>query len=446
MKRSAGAIIIAVLALAIVAFTFVGCSAGPPSALPFGAGIHAEGHARRLSTVGGLPVNPLIQHVVIIVQENRTPDNLFNGFPGADTVRAGKIANGTSIALVPLNLAAGSPSHTHETFLKDYDGGKLDGFDIGIKTQNNNPYTYVPERYVQPYWTMAEQYTFADRMFQSNNGPSFPAHQYLIAGQSENVYDNPASPPWGCDSKPDIRVPQMGSNGQEIDTVFPCFSYETLADEMDRQLITWRYYAPQVNDPGGIWSAYDAIRQIRYGADWTRDVVSPQTQILTDIAAGNFAQVTWVIPDALSSDHAGATNGTGPDWVASVVNAIGTSPYWDTTAIFVTWDDWGGWYDHVSPPQLDAMGLGFRVPLIVISPYAKQAYVSHDQHEFGSILKFTEETFGLPSLGTADARADDLSDCFNFLQLPRAFSTIPTQAHAADFLARKPDGIPPDDY
>ncbi len=196
--------------------------------------------------------------------------------------------------------------------------------------------------------------------------------------------------------------------------------------------MTWRYY--QEHRGPGLWNALDAIKHIRYGSDY-KNVVWPPSEILSDVARGDLATVSWVTPTAAASDHAGHTNGSGPDWVASVVNAIGESKYWDSTAIIVTWDDWGGWYDHVKPPQYNAYELGFRVPLVVIGAYAKSGYVSHKQHEFGSILKFAEKSLGLGSLGTTDVRADDLSDCFSFNKKPRAFTPIQTQRSREYFLS-----------
>jgi phospholipase C len=164
------------------------------------------------------------------------------------------------------------------------------------------------------------------------------------------------------------------------------------------------------------------------------NVISPSSQVLTDIANGQLADVVWVTPAQAASDHPKVNNGSGPSWVASVVNAIGNSQYWNNTAIFITWDDWGGFYDHVTPTIYNSFELSFRVPLIVVSPYAKPGYVSHAQHEFGSILKFTEETFGLPSLNTTDARADDLSDCFSFTnQQRKRFTRIKTKYPASYF-------------
>jgi phospholipase C len=128
-----------------------------------------------------------------------------------------------------------------------------------------------------------------------------------------------------------------------------------------------------------------------------------------------------------------------------VVNSIGNSAYWANTAIFITWDDWGGWYDHVAPPIISTYEYGFRVPMIVVSPYAKAGFVSHQTHDFGSILKFTEEVFGLPTVGYADAVADDLSDCFNFQQTPLTFQPVAAKYDAAYFLTHKMPAEGPDD-
>lgn len=168
--------------------------------------------------------------------------------------------------------------------------------------------------------------------------------------------------------------------------------------------------------------------------------------MLTDIANGTMAQVTWIVPSEAMSDHAGAgLTGEGPDWVADIVNAIGASKFWDSTAIFISWDDWGGWYDHVVPPQVDAMGLGFRVPLIVVSPYAKHGYVSHQTHEFSGFLKYTEEVFGVGSLGQRDVAADDFADCFDYTQTPQPYVPIPVTFKPQYFASRPASGAPDDD-
>lgn len=405
-----------------------------------------------------------IKHVVFIIQENRSVDNLFNGFPGADTVHVGQTHNGP-VRLRPVDLDfPADVDHQHRAFVEEFDDGRMDGWDrveTGPRQGPDFPYAFVPEQDVQPYWDMARNYTFADRTFQSNTGPSFPAHLYLIAGQDAYVSSNPnhvetSSYSWGCDSPATTFVDILNPLGEEERGPFPCFDFDTLADDAELHGISWRYYAPAAGNLGYIWSAFDAIRHIRYTADWD-NVVSPETRILTDAHSGNLAAITWVVPSAQNSDHpfphhatsrdVGVLGQYGPDWVAAVVNALGEGPLWSSTAVFVVWDDWGGWYDHVVPPRIDRMGLGFRVPLIVISPFARRHYVSHVEHEFGSLLHFTEFSFGLPTLGKTDERADALRDCFDFEEPPARFHAIPALYQAAYFLPRnRYDGPPDDDF
>ena len=402
---------------------------------------------------------PLIKHVVIVIQENRSFDNLFNGFPGADTVQSGTMSNGQTVALQPVSFTAVPDiEHSHPNWYAEYANGRL-FFDKGSPPGSppNYPYSYVPGSETAPYWAMARSYALADRMFQSNTGPSFPAHQYLTAGGSkigagqfvdENPdQDNigvPVKQGWGCDDPAGTTVQLLGPNGTDLAGPFPCFDYPTLADELIAKGLSWRYYAPAFGSGGYSWSAFDAIRHIRYGAAWTQRVISPETLVLTEAPGAALPNVTWVVPSGLNSDHAGSRSATGPAWVTAVVNAIGASTDWKSTAIFVTWDDWGGWYDHVAPPQLDEMGLGFRVPLIAISPYARRGYVSHVRHEFGSILRFTEASFGLAPLAASDARADDLSDMFDFTQSPAPFVPLAASRDVRSFV-HPPEASPPDD-
>lgn len=431
-----------------------------------------------------LKANSPVSHVVIIFQENRTPDNLFQDSVlisrGADIAQSGVDSHGHIIALSPVPLANKYDlSHAHSAFVDMYDDGKMDGADRipitcidGLKLCSpipNPQFGYVPPAEVMPYFSLAEQYTFGDRMFQTNEGPSYPAHQFIIAGTSAPdtrstlfVGENPATVnDTGCAAPPSQRVAMIDQNGTEDIYMFPCFEHPTLIDSLDNRGGTWRYYSPV---PGGIWTAPNSIRHLcepQVKADhyftcdtleWNRNVVLSATQVLTDIGNGDLANVTWVIPSGLSSDHAAANDGSGPSWVAQVVNAIGNSRFWDSTAVFITWDDWGGWYDHVPPPKVlkDCSDwgcgyvYGFRVPLIVVSPYAKPAYISHVQHDFGSILRYIEENFGLEPLGYADAYADNLSDCFNYQQPPLPFRTIAAPLDAAHFLNDPRPPTPPD--
>jgi phospholipase C len=384
-----------------------------------------------------------IQHVVVIMEENRSFDNFFHGFPGADTVSTGML-HGAPIPLRPAPLGNGPDlDHTHTGWWRQWDSGKMDNFAPDAKTAAT-AYSYVDPSETVPIWTLAQQYTLGDRMFQSNTGPSFVAHQYMIAGQSGKASENPSGNVWGCDAKPNARVPLLGPNGTDRPGVYPCFDYKTMADLLDAKGITWRYYAPGTDDIFFMLSAYQAIRHIRFGADWHEDVTSPETSVLSDIAAGHLAQVTWIVPSLNNSDHPGAP-AQGPDWVATLVNAIGRSKYWANTTIFIAWDDWGGFYDHVPPPKTDDMGLGFRVPVLVVGPYARRGYISHVNHESSGFLRYTEEVFNLPTLGTRDATADDFRDCFDYTQPPTPFTPIPTHLTPDFFLHQKPSGPPDDD-
>jgi len=379
-------------------------------------------------------------------------------------VRRGLNSQGREVNLQPISLTDPYDlAHTHSAFETEYHGGKLDGFDkvpsscLGINVcppADVRAYGYVPRKQVQPYFVMATRYTFGDRMFQTNEGPSFPAHQYIVSGTSTiangstlRAADNPLNPggggDGGCDSPSGTLVAVINSAGVEEQGVYPCFDRLSLMQLLDEKSLSWRYY--QAARGAGIWNGPDAVLPIFRSREFSTDVVAPSSQVLKDVASGKLADVVWVTPTALASDHARATNGSGPSWVAAVVNAIGKSPYWKDTAIFVTWDDWGGWYDHVAPPVYNSYELGFRVPLVVISPYAKNHYVSHVQHEFGSILKFTEEVFGLPSLHTTDERADDLLDCFDFSKPPGKFKPIPAPYRPAYFSNQQSTRNPDDD-
>ncbi|HTA37721.1 MAG TPA: alkaline phosphatase family protein [Candidatus Acidoferrales bacterium] len=438
-----------------------------------------------------------IQHIVIIIQENRTFNNLFMGFPGADTTPVGR-AGGSQVKLHPLKLEDSKHdiSHCFQDALLAFDHGRMDGF-YQIPTEKLNvaqcpslrppmgtgadsPYTYVPNDApsyvgeVGPLWNMALHYTLADHFFPTDFGPSFTAHQNLVSGTVQigrslamanypgvltrvgGVEYNPG--PWSCDSAPNIRMSTV--DYRRIVSAgtgpFPCFTeYRTLADTLDARGLSWRYYTPtQSGYDNGVylWSAFSAIRSVRYGADWA-NVITPQTDVLTAAKNGDLPAVSWVVPDGIDSDHSGpyATD-RGPSWVAAVVNAVGKGPQWSSTAVFVLWDDWGGYYDNLTPPHRDFRGLGIRVPLIVISPYSRKGFVSHTVYEFGSILKFVEEAYDLPSLassssygyGYTDARAKSLVDGFDFTQKPRKFVTIPAKYPPKVFTSEKPSGVPPD--
>ena len=423
---------------------------------------------------------PQITHIVIVIQENRTPDNLFHGLnqylPLADVANSGVGSKGQVINLtsVPMKVSY-DLDHSHLGFTTMYDGGKMDGADLLRCLPNFGPcptnasFQYVQHADVVPYFEIARNYGFANRMFQSNQGPSFPAHQFLFGGTSQleansalfaadnSIYGA------GCISPTKAYVDVIDPSGSTNARTYPCFEHQTLADLLDAppknpgHPLSWRYYTV---GPLSIWSAPDAIGHLCRPAGspptctdphWTDgDVVFWPPQVLEDINQGTLKAVSWVIPTDQDSDHALGTDGSGPSCVASIVNAVGNSPYWKNTVVFILWDDWGGWYDHVKPPIDATYGYyeyGFRVPLLVVSPYTPKGYVSQKQHDFGSILHFVETVFDLgtiPPGDFVDARADDLGDFFDFTKPPRPFTSITQPVPTSHFLDRSRKMSPPD--
>lgn len=444
------------------------------------------------------------QHIVVIVQENRTPDNLFQGLCSTaalcstsptssqydiqtsnwldNTSSSGVTQPGTVVLANNYDL-----SHAHTAFVAmcdvDATTGKCknDGA-AGIActgTCLSQPqFRFVDNStgILNSYLEIARQYGWANYMFQTNQGPSFPAHQFLFGGTSapsaaddaagtfasENM--SGASKTAGCTAPAGTTVELITANGGEDQKVYPCFEHQTMADLLPPSL-TWRYYAPSA---GSIWTAPNAISHICestgpggkcIGQDWTNNVDLTPADVLRDIAACNLRSVSWVIPTGANSDHADVNDGGGPSWVASIVNAIGNSSacdgnagYWKDTAILITWDDWGGWYDHEPPtilaqPEGDYQ-YGFRVPLLVVSAYTPLGYINNVRHDFGSILRFIEFNFSLPlgGLNFADARAKtDLTGFFDLTQMPRAFQNISARKDAIFFLNDKRKATDPDD-
>jgi phospholipase C len=439
---------------AVVALPLSACAGGSPATIPY---MHSAAAMQALQATGA----GKIKHVVFIIQENRSFDNLFHNYPGADTADSGRTSTGKKVRLTPVGLSVRYDiDHSSISMFAACDGtGSLPGTDCrndGFDQErfSNAPkrlkypqYVYVPHKDTKPYFEMAHEWVLADRMFQSQLDASFVAHQYAIAAQADSSVNLPILE-WGCGPEKHNSVGTITAQRTPGEPVRPCFNYQTLGDELDKAGLSWRFYATGENakTSGFIWSAYQAVKHIRRGPDWKKDVVSPNWSFITDVRAGTLANFTWVTPVCNDSDHINCGGGYGPSWVAALVNTVGKSKFWDSTAIFVQWDDWGGLYDHVPPPFEDYDGLGFRVPLIAISPYAKHNYVSHVQYETASVLRFAEDLFGLPQLAAADARANSpAKDCFDFKQEPRAFSKI----HAPlppRFFMRQNQGYEPPDY
>ncbi len=369
-----------------------------------------------------------IKHIVFIIKENRSFDHYFGLFPGAVGASVGRTSSGE---LIPLRVApdqvSPDPAHSAQAAYVAYDHGRMDRFDLipgAVDLGVDNAYTQMRERDISDYWAYARRFTLDDHFFSTIMGPSLPNHLVTIAAQSANVNSNPAfvnSPSyndtsWGCDAPAGTFVTTLSPAGRQGRTA-PCVDIATLADRLNAKRIAWRYYAPPEHAAGYIWSTFDAIRHIRYGSQWRSNVV-PWGLFETQVARGRLAPVTWLVTDAAHSEHPPASSCLGQDATVAEVNAIMRSPFWASTAIFVTWDDFGGFYDHVAPPQVNQLGLGPRVPTIVISPYARRGYVDHTPYDFTSLLRFVEERFGLAPLTARDARGPALANSFNMAAAP----------------------------
>lgn len=379
-----------------------------------------------------------IKHVVFVIQENRSFNNLFMGYPGATTASYGYDDKGRKIELIASDLATDwDVGHNADTFFTACDGKgklpgtrcKMDGWNEENVTPNapkNAPYSYVRRKQVARYWEIARQYVLADRTFASNLDGSFVAHQYLVAAYASHAVDYPYGA-WGCEGGKTDTVSTLSHDRTLGTPIRACFDNPTLASRADAAGVSWRFYAGDVSGDGGLWSSYQADRAIYHGADWSTDVINPPARFLTDITHGKLADITWITPTWETSDHPSIDATGGPKWVSSIVDAVGTSKFWDSTAIFIVWDDWGGFFDPVKPVFEDYDGLGFRVPLMIVSPYAKRGSVTHVRYETASVLRFIEDNFGLSPLAKSDARANDPATdpaAFDYEQAPRKFKKI----------------------
>lgn len=363
-----------------------------------------------------------IKHFVFIIKENRTFDHYFGTFPGADGATGGKLSTGEVIPLghTP-DVTSRDVYHSWQSAILAADNGRMDKFDL-IHSEGGGAcnlkgdylcYTQLAEQDIPNYFAYARHFVLADNHFSSEHGPSWPNHMYTVAAQSGGAIANPQPPGTsGCASPPGTTV-QVIDDDANLSTPFPCFDFLTLADRLQAAGISWVYYA----SPTILWNPLEAIDQIRNSPLWKTNV-KPTTQFIDDAQRGNLPSVSWLIPDSFHSEHAPSGSCAGENWTVQQLNAIMQGPDWQSTAVFLIWDDFGGFYDHVPPPQIDQFGLGMRVPLVIISPYAIAGRISHTQYEFASFLKLVEERFNLAPLTLRDSNANDMLDSFDFTQPP----------------------------
>ena len=397
------------------------------------------------------------QHIILVIQENRTPDNLFQGLctptptnpipcstqpsPGQYNIQTTGWLDKTSPTRTtnPTAVQFGLDydiSHKHSAFVQMCDRNAsgacaMDGAASEVcapysqKCPSKPAFGYVDNStgVVQPYLDLAEAYGWGNYMFQTNQGPSYPAHQFLFGATSapsadddhdgiflaENLAASPTNNTGvGCTAAPTTRVPLVNLQGVEFRQIYPCFEHQTVGDILDARGVSWRYYgstggAWATSKARGIWIAPNSIKHICVpvgqkctGSMWSKHLEFNPSAILSDISTNcKLRGVSWVTPNSFNSDHMSDVRNTfGPSWVASIVNAVGNSKctdniggtvysYWQDTAIIVTWDDWGGWHDH-EPPLIEASPqggyqMGFRVPLIVVSAYTPAGYIHNGE-------------------------------------------------------------------
>lgn len=426
---------------------FDGCRAGGsgdgPASYAFS---RPSTRAAPVSTVSGSP----IKHVVFIVKENRTFDDYFGLYPGADGTRIGKILVDGKTHTIPLQPAIDlhrDISHGFIPALMGIDGGRMDGFNTIQGGQDLGGYEEFRRDSLPAYYAYADRFVLGDRFFTSMYGPTNPEHLYTVSASSKGIVDNPQPKlgnPHYCQSRKEFapyipanlsrkQVTEVGNLEAGIQDHYPastyklarfwkvmrfCFNLRVLPDELNAAGVSWKYYAQKHS----IQNALEAVRHVRFGHDWDR--VQPSQRLDEDVKRGTLPQVSWVNPPKRFSEHPGQSVCLGENWTVRTLNLIQRSSYWKHVAVVIVWDDFGGFYDHVKPPHYDVMGLGPRTPALIVSPYArhgdnpKGGAIDHHLYEFSSVLRFIEEDFGLPPLTRRDAMADPLTGGFDFHDPP----------------------------
>jgi phospholipase C len=422
-------------------------STSKPNGSP-GASGSPTGSPHGSPSASGPATNP-IKHVIFLVKENRSFDDYFGRYPGADGTTTGKTLEGKTIPLkIAKDVQPRDLNHSFQAGVISIDGGRMDGFNHIGNGQYLAGYEAFTREQMPHYWGYADRFVLADHFFTSMYGPTFPEHLYVISAQSnlivgnKNTIDHPHS---YCDDPTEYapafqhglsgavqkqimtdeekvpRDPQaFGQVTRYWHNVRLCFDIKTLPDELEAAGVSWKYYG----HPDQWQNAMQAIHHIRYGPMWNK-VVEPDT-FLSDVKHGNLPAVSWLIPPEGVNEHPG--NGVsvcaGENWTVQQINAVMQSKYWASTLIVVVWDDFGGFYDHLAPPHYDIMGLGPRTPALIISPWTRRGsnpdggYIDHTDYEFSSVLRFIEDLHGLKPMTERDARANPLSGALDFTHPP----------------------------
>ena len=403
------------------------------------------GPVHEATTAQVLDARAHIDHLVFLIKENRTFDTLFGRFPGADGATEGRTCDGTVVPLAHAADNLSGPDHSFLGGLMAVDGGRMDCFDKLSGGDQLQSYVQYQQQDIPNYWQYAQHYLLADRFFSSTYGPTGIEHLFTVAAQTDRFVDHERANPegqFGTDqpreycgdpaewmwSFPNLTADQQRQAfAQEYDarrTTMAedqwiqrraCTNVPILPDELTAAGVSWRYY---LGDNAFVKTP-DLIRHWHNGPEYAS--VADESTFLVDVATGDLPAVSWLIPDTIDSDHpGGSTMCLGENWTVHILNALQQSPEWAHTAVVLTWDDFGGFYDHVPPPHVDLYGMGPRVPMLLISPWANGGTISHRTMEFSSVLKMIETLWGLQPLTARDAKASDMLDLFDFSSSPLA--------------------------
>jgi phospholipase C len=444
--------------LALLALLVAGCTTALPT--PAASGGESDGIHR-------------IQHVVVVMQENRSFDQYFGTFPGADGI---PMQNGLATVCAPDpadnscvrpfhdtgDLDHGGP-HVANDAVGDIDSGRMDGFiarERAAQTQCTGPFDpicgqgsgppdvmgYHDQREIPNYWSYASQFVLQDHLFEPVASWSLPAHLFMVSGWSAKC--TVQADPMSCHDE--IESPDRAPAYDPTASHPPDYAWTDVTWLLHQAGVSWAYYVAEGTEPDcangemvctpqqqqagtpDIWDplpAFDTLREDREESN-----VQPLSRFYEVVSNGTLPAVSWIVPNGQNSEHPPGLISDGQAYVTTLINTIMGSPEWSSTAIFLAWDDWGGFYDHVVPPVVDGNGYGLRVPGLVISPYARRGFIDHQILSFDAYLKFIEDDFldGARIDPTTDGRPDprpdvrenaailgDLRADFDFSQAPR---------------------------
>jgi phospholipase C len=423
-------------AMAVAGGVLFSCTGGKPKPAPTSVA------SSPAATVG---TKTPIKHVIYLMLENRSFDNLFGRFPGVNGATTG-VYQGREVPL--MNCPDWLPSdlpHDRHSAVANFANGTNSGFGLGPYATWS--FSQFDGHQIPAYWRWAKDYAISDNFFASALAPSFPNHLYFVAGSSGGSIDNPENlgvkavdtkgnggghfKSWGCDA---LGTPAGGpyvfvedAHGQ-LNKHEPCFDIPTVGGELSKKGIDWAYYAPLPGYSGYYWNAYNGVSEVFHSDLWHEHAQHNIDDLMADIKSNNLKSVNWAVPYFEYSDHPPASSAFSHNWVQQIVNAVQQSDLWGSTAIFITWDEWGGLYDHVVPKQIDHEGLGFRVPLLTISPYTPKGLVDDELGEFSTPLRFISDNWGLPHISPRIKRTHDMSHMFDFTRNPQKPRMATTKA------------------